>query len=740
MIRRTALDYWLDWFGRHSIDWLETLVRCTGIHNYLTRGTFTAFEKQFLANGLRFIVTPSTSAATGAVDRLRKHFVDDPSRGWLRFVRSLHNSLWRADPETRAPSKFILPPRSFGDRSADEHRQLFSSELFHLDRYCRNTLQQLNRTICHQTLSSRMNCHRKDQSFVCSLMEDSSITCKPADKNLGLVLIDTDWYNAELGRMLKDTVTYCNVRPAPGRTMRSTVTSLIGGLSAELKAIVKRHTPTLERWSPAQHEQIIKYMHNKIAVSSAMIPEIYLLIKVHKPKGLCGRPIVPCTRWITTPASVLADHLLQEVLKKAAIPWLVRDTKSLVNDLETRTVTEPHGIFVTADIASLYTNIDTQRGLQLVRLFLTEQLVDERHSNLIMDLLRFVMDNSYLSFRGQLFHQRDGTAMGTACAPSYANIVVYMLERPVVELLAPTGLFFYRRYLDDLLAFVAPEKAQELQLRMNALDPKLVFEFVSNEAAAEFLDLHIHKGKRFVSQGRFDLAVHQKKMNLYLYIPFSSFHTDAAKRSFIQTELMRYIRNSSDRDAYLQLKRLFYQRLRDRGYPSSFLLPVFNSIFYEDRALFLHPSADLLTHPLLLQGHQPRSTCLQRRIHRAQKLALLINSSSSSSNTDATQKPPAPPVFIIPFTPLSAAIPTRQLLTTHWQQVNLAIPTLPRPIIAYQSFPSLMVRLVHQKARRSAEQQPQLWHTDRSVQSKLSFHRLSTASDSSAAGISSSNE
>ena len=40
------------------------------------------------------------------------------------------------------------------------------------------------------------------------LIEDDSITIKPADKNLGLVLVDTSWYDQELTRMLQDRQTY----------------------------------------------------------------------------------------------------------------------------------------------------------------------------------------------------------------------------------------------------------------------------------------------------------------------------------------------------------------------------------------------------------------------------------------------------------------------------------------------------------------------------------------------------
>ena len=111
-------------------------------------------------------------------------------------------------------------------------------------------------------------------------------------------------------------------------------------------AIVTEVTGTLALAGAADHV----WLYAVTVVGEAA--SFYLLIKVHKPKGLCGRPIVPCTRWITTPASVLVDHLLQEIVKKANIPWLVKDTKSFVNELEHKRVHQRDGVFVTADIAS----------------------------------------------------------------------------------------------------------------------------------------------------------------------------------------------------------------------------------------------------------------------------------------------------------------------------------------------------------------------------------------------------
>jgi len=356
--------------------------------------------------------------------------------------------------------------------------------------------------------------------------------------------------------------------------------------------------------------------------------------------------------------------------------------------------------------------------LKLVKEFLIEQSTSDAHITLIMDLLAFVMNNSYLSFHNQVYHQIDGTAMGTTCAPTYANIVVYMLERSVVKEFqhVNNSLHLYRRYLDDIFAYIDARDAERFMKRMNELHPKLQFEFVSHSTEAAFLDLAIFKGERFHRDGRFDLRVHQKKMNLYLYIPYLSFHTPAAKKSFIQTELMRYIRNTSNQSDYNDLKWIFYQRLRDRGYPKEFLNRIFDSIYYVDRDWFLLSSSELLNHPRL-QSEMPRSTCLIRRIERARTTALWT-----------PHQHPTPPVFVIPYTPLSAAVPIRRILCDRWELIPSSMQ-LSRPIIAYQSYPSLMVKLIHEKARKHKEKRDKLSssHPAKTIQSRLNFASIAAS-------------
>ena len=608
----------------------------------------------------------------------------------------------RSSDEKSYLAKFVVKSQRAHhaiEHQLDSQREKYAAELQLLEHYQAQTLKLLHSRAIAAINSFQLQRHSPnfgsaDQRFIQRLMNDASITIKPADKNLGLVLVSTDWYNAELSRMLADRITYEPLRHfAPsyrGKTVLA-LPKLQEELATQLKELAIRSTSSLELWNPDLSKKAIRYLSTAVTLKTCVVPKIYLLIKVHKASGLSGRPIVPSTHWLTTPASVLADHLLQEIMREARIPHIVKDTKSFIIELETLRTTVPDGSLVTADIASLYTNIDTKDGLTQVRRFLIEQRVSARHMELIMSLLEFVMNNSYLTFRDGVWHQIDGTAMGTACAPTYANIVVYMREKDVLHEMR-RYIYLYRRFLDDIFIYMATEGVKEMQARLNSMHPKIRFDFVVDAQQASFLDLCISKGERFHRDGRFDLSVHQKKMNLYLYIPYRSFHTDAMKRSFIQTELMRYIRNSSSPDGFYSLRTLFFHRLRDRGYPSAFLQPIFNSLFYADRPFFLWSSADLLNCPQLRLS-EPRSTTLLRRLMR---LRAERQTASAAVSTDS------PIVFVVPYSPLSHALPTRSLLSRHWQLVREALdePSLPPPTIAYQSATNLGTQLVFRRAKQ----------------------------------------
>ena len=49
------------------------------------------------------------------------------------------------------------------------------------------------------------------------------------------------------------------------------------------------------------------------------------------------------------------------------------------------------------------------------------------HADLV-ELATIILENNYLEFDGQIYWQKQGTAIGTKFAPAYAHIFMYVLE------------------------------------------------------------------------------------------------------------------------------------------------------------------------------------------------------------------------------------------------------------------------------------------------------------------------
>lgn len=421
------------------------------------------------------------------------------------------------------------------------------------------------------------------------ITRENDILVKPADKNLGLVLLRKSWYINEGLRQLADASTY-QIVPEPGSVIETLVSyrAQLVQYFVEDKFHEKRFTAQLQRFLVHPPEEELAF------------PEFHHLPKVHK-SSLAGRPIVPSHSWVTSNCSVYLDTLLQPMIRDT--PWILRDSKTLLRELaqvEMPTCGEQVWV-VTADISSMYTNIPTEKGIksiaELARTFYeataSGSLEERRHegdkmSELVEWLASFVLKHSYLSFQGQVYKQIQGTAMGTACAPTYANLFVAALEGASLcnETHRPDWLLYYTRYIDDVLAIVKGPRANVDKLidRLNALAPGvLVFIAEASDTAVPFLDALIMLEPNPLSPANrtLETRVYQKPLNSYQYIPWSSYHPDSVKRSFVKGELLRYVRLSSRFRDYQEVAALLWKRLRARGYPIRWLRNAFAEVKYK---------------------------------------------------------------------------------------------------------------------------------------------------------------
>jgi len=334
-----------------------------------------------------------------------------------------------------------------------------------------------------------------------------------------------------------------------------------------------------------------EYMLANVASTTlSNVPKFYLLPKVHK-TPIASRPIVAAVKWILTPTSKWLDYQLQPLIRLLS-EHILKDTNALTETLD-RTSVPQDATFVAADVESLYTNINTHDALDALRttlqLFQAELEYTTGFINTIVCLTQVVLQHNYFQVGAdeehppapgmhvRLFHQISGTAMGTNVAPPLANIFVWHRMRHW-RAQYQHQLVIEKRLIDDILLVLHSDCNTDACLHDLQTCIGINLTWTISCEQVDFLDLTIFKGERFHSSGHLDYKVFQKTRSKFLYLPFNSAHPRANKVAFVRGELLRYRRNCTNTRDFEHCCRLFYERLRVRGFPAAFLKPIFAAV------------------------------------------------------------------------------------------------------------------------------------------------------------------
>ena len=114
----------------------------------------------------------------------------------------------------------------------------------------------------------------------------------------------------------------------------------------------------------------------------------------------------------------------------------IRNTTDFVNKIEefkynTSKINDSY--IVTTDVSSLYPNIDHGEGVSACREALERRASKSVPSDVIADLIFFILKSNTLSFDGKFYHQIKGTAMGTPMAVSFANLLMSKFETDLLN-------------------------------------------------------------------------------------------------------------------------------------------------------------------------------------------------------------------------------------------------------------------------------------------------------------------
>jgi hypothetical protein len=300
-----------------------------------------------------------------------------------------------------------------------------------------------------------------------------------------------------------------------------------------------------------QQRKYIRIKHSKL-------PAFHVIAKIHK-NPIKGRPIVGAVDWVTTPFSTLLGIKLQAILPSMA-PTILKDSTDLVSKWGYQPFNTTNDWLVSLDVTSLYTNIIVNDAIEII------SKIDPN----LGKLASYIMRNNYFEYNNYLFHQKEGIAMGTNCAVALANLYMYSLID--VRLVNVPGIRLYGRYIDDIcFVYEGPiEDLLEIIVITNTYHDKLQFTHVISKTELDVLDITFYP-----KNGKLEFKTFQKIMNKYLYIPYFSYHPPATLGGFIKGELIRYSRSNSEFHNEFAIRKLFYKRLADRGYPHSYLNTIF---------------------------------------------------------------------------------------------------------------------------------------------------------------------
>lgn len=429
------------------------------------------------------------------------------------------------------------------------------------------------------------------------------------DKNLGPAIIEKLKYIRLAYRdHLNDTTTYRKISLLQA-------TNRIAAITRILRSFVSKFLNDKANEDDKKFlERSLAAFHSSVKDNKPTLAKFYLLAKVHK-SPLKSRPIVSVSGSITEGIGCWVDKELQKLFSESRhlFPYFLKSSRELVADVTNLDI-PPDARFFTCDAVSMYTNIDTAHALQVIGAFIASLPDDFYIHPGLLTGLEIVMTHCVFQFGPDFFVQLTGTAMGAPPAPMYATMYFAVHENNIIQKYHP-HLQFYRRYIDDGFGiWIANESDDIFKQFQQDMDKfgRLRWEFSPLTTTTTFLDVSLK-----IENTKIVTTMHEKLLNLYLYIPPHSAHAPGVLKSIIfgRVQQVHYIcNNNTDVRHYIQL---LFNRLCARGYSAGMLQKIFvnamsnaqamnpllKSTVEEPRPLFLH----VKFHPL-----NPPSTSIQR--------------------------------------------------------------------------------------------------------------------------------
>ena len=441
-----------------------------------------------------------------------------------------------------------------------------------LEDYIFNTKELLDKELPRICVQNHQNLSRQQQKAIKKLQRTRhSITIKPADKNLGIVILDTDDYLMQCCHILMDEKSYRLAERYPHDEIKHRIINII--------IAFKKTVQNIDR-------KLYNFLQTSLK-NTSHTPKLYGLPKMHKEFKRIPplRPIVAQSGSILNATAKFIDHALQPLAQ--SYEDYIQNSTSLIVRLESLQIPES-AILVTVDVENLYPSIPQTECLDIVY----NQMIEKRHllianPNLIIRLLHICVNYNYFEFAGLVFQQTHGTAMGAAFSPTIANIFLSVVLKKFLDSYVHQPLLLVR-YIDDIFIIWPNENTLNQFIQdLNFYHQNLKFTHTCSNSSVNFLDLTIYKGPHHHHSHKLDIKTYQKPQNLYQYLEFSSNHPKTVFKSLVLGECIRFVRSNTRSETFAATTMTFQRRLQERGYPKKFTSKILSRVKFSNRPNYL---------------------------------------------------------------------------------------------------------------------------------------------------------
>lgn len=458
---------------------------------------------------------------------------------------TLDNTHFRPKKQFREPSKWI-----------PSVEQVLPSTLVtirHITDYTEHLLSNSHQDEDEHFITHHArNLNKRELQALRNLSRNNQIIIKPSDKAGSIVVLDREHYINECMRQLSDSKFYHEI---PDPIFKNNIEPIYT-LCLKLRSGGFITEPQFDFLSPKQ---------------DCKQRQFYILPKVHKNKNTWPLPNIPPGRPIVSDVRSECYNICKYI-DSFLLPLSIKHASYIKNTPHfLSTIRQLHlpanSILVTGDVSSLYTNMNINRTLAVVRQAFNRYPVQGRPDNILLELLTLTLKNNDFNFNGKTFLQVCGLPMGRVFSPSLANLYLMHLDDVAMMGIGDDKPLAYLRFLDDIFSIWtgSADPLRQLEQNMNSAIPGIKITFHHSESQIDFLDTTVFK----FNSGRYTKLhskVFFKDTATHNLIHTDSFHPPHTHIGVLKSQLVRFRLISDNYVDYINTCSRVFQALQNRGY------------------------------------------------------------------------------------------------------------------------------------------------------------------------------